>query len=77
MSTAFYRSLPTRSRALIAIAVLLDGQEAENYLLNDETHGNDLSRAANELLNLPIEIRMSFVGALLRDALAELKATGV
>lgn len=51
------------------MAVLLDGKEAEVYLGSDSHAGEDLMRAASELSEQPPELRMPFVGTLLREAL--------
>ena len=67
-----FRSLSPRNRALVAIAVLLDGHEAGVYLEFDAVHGAGLQRAAQELASQKPEVRMPLVGTLLRTALEEL-----
>ena len=69
MDAQKYRSLAARHRALVAIAVLLDGREASSYLEGDAENGLALSRAALDLATLDPELRMPFVGTLLRTAL--------
>jgi hypothetical protein len=72
MDTQRYRSLAPRQRALVAVAVLLDGREAGMYLENDAINGSGLQRAATELASLEPDLRMPFVGSLLRSALKEI-----
>ncbi len=67
-----FRALSARQRALVAVAVLLDGIEAGNYLENDATQGKSLKLAASDLASQPIEMRMPLVGTLLRVALEEM-----
>lgn len=67
-----FRSLRPEQRALVAVAVLLDGREAGMYLENDAINGEGLKRAALDLAGVAPELRMPLVGTLLRDALEEL-----
>ena len=60
-------------RALVAVAVLLDGREAENYLLHDGNSGMVLRDAARELAKHAPELRMPLAGTLLREALEEMQ----
>lgn len=68
-----YRSLSPRNRALVALAVLLDGHEAPVYLGNDATNGSDLHQAATDLSSQKPELRMPYVGSVLRMALEEME----
>ncbi len=68
-----FRALTPAARALVAVAVLLDGREAGLYLENDEQFGASLKRAADDLASLEIELRMAYVGTMLRAALEEHK----
>jgi hypothetical protein len=54
------------------VAVLLDGREAATFLENDATHGDVLKRAALDVASQDPELRMPFVGTMLRAALEEL-----
>lgn len=72
MDTQRFRSLSAEQRALVAVAVLLDGREAGMYLENDAVNGAGLKRAALDLAGVAPELRMPLVGTLLRDALEEL-----
>ncbi|RIL09920.1 MAG: hypothetical protein DCC75_05475 [Proteobacteria bacterium] len=72
MDAARFRSLTARQRALVAIAVLIDGREAGIYLENDSVNGAGLQRAALEIAAMEPEQRMPFVGTALRAALKEL-----
>ena len=67
-----FRSLLAKERALVAIAVLLDGREAAVYLENDALNGDRLKDAATQLALSSPEIRMPFAGTLLRQALGEM-----
>ena len=73
MDSQRFRSLAPRYRALVAVAVLLDGLEAGTYLENDAVNGSGLKRAAADLAGLNAELRAPFTGTMLRSALAELK----
>jgi hypothetical protein len=73
MSTEQFRKLSARDRALVAVAVLLDGNDAPAYLEADATKGPALKAAAQELAQLEHEMRMPFVGTQLRIALEELR----
>jgi hypothetical protein len=72
MDAQRYRSLSAEHRALLAVAVLLDGREAATFLENDATHGDVLKRAALDVASQDPELRMPFVGTMLRAALEEL-----
>lgn len=72
MDTQRFRALSPRHRALVAIAVLIDGHEGALYLENDAQHGHALKRAADELASLEVELRMPYVGSLLRNSLLEI-----
>ena len=72
MDAQLFRSLSPKHRALVAIAVLLDGREASVFLEGDALHGDRLRKAALELSDLEPELRMPFVGTMLRGALREI-----
>ena len=72
MDTQAFRKLSLRHQALVAVAVLLDGREAVVYLESDAINGAGLSRASDELAMMPPELRMPYVGTMLRAALAGL-----
>lgn len=72
MNTRRFRQLPARERALVAVAVLMDGNDAVSYLEPDARNGENLKAAAQELAQLEPEMRMPFVGTMLRLALEEL-----
>lgn len=69
MDSQRLRGLNPRQRALVAVAVLLDGREASVYLENDAVDGAVLKQAAEDLAQLDPELRMPFAGSLLRGAL--------
>ena len=67
-----FRSLSAFDRALVAMAVLFDGREAPVYLAYDASNGKGLERAAADLAEQEAELRMPYVGTLLRRALEEI-----
>ncbi len=71
-----FSSLSAQNRALVALAVLIDGHEAVNYLRSDSLLLDALSKAANELSELEPELRMPLAGTILREALQELERNG-
>ncbi|NLF24985.1 MAG: hypothetical protein GX589_04920 [Deltaproteobacteria bacterium] len=73
MDAKKFRVLPVEQRALVAMAVLLDGREAAVYLKNDAVNGAGLHRAALDLAGQPPDLRMPFVGTMLRMALQEME----
>jgi len=68
-----FRALSPRQRALVAVAVLMDGRESALYFKNDSVNSTGLERAAVELAGLDPEMRMPYVGTQLRIALEELE----
>lgn len=66
------KSLSARQRALVCVAVLLDGREAGMYLESDAVNGQGLKRVAHDLASIELELRMPFLGTVLRTALSEL-----
>ena len=75
MDSQRFRALTPRARALVAIALLLDGREAHAYLENDAISGTGMKRAALDLCDAEIELRIPFVGTMLRAALEEIEST--
>ena len=67
-----FRTLSPHHRALVAIAVLLDGREAGAFLENDAASGGVLSRAARDMSALPPDLRMPSVGTMLRSAIRDM-----
>ena len=67
-----FRSLGSLERALVAIGVLLDGRDALDYLSYDKERRSALVRAAEDLVELGVELRIPLAGTLLRKALDEL-----
>lgn len=72
MDARRFRALPARQRALVAVAVLLDGREAATFLQNDAENGEGLQKAALEVAGQEPDLRMPFLGSHLRSALQEL-----
>jgi hypothetical protein len=72
MDISAFHKLGARQRAMVAIAVLLDGFEAASYLESDSEKSDELQSAAMALSNLAPEVRMPLAGSLLRTAIEEL-----
>ncbi len=68
-----FSQLNNRERALVAIAVLLDGGEALEYLRIDRARGEALRLACEELLSFDLDMRLPYAGTALRRALEEAK----
>ena len=66
--------LSSRERALVAMAVLLDGREAVNVLAQDNSRGEILKKAVEELSAIAPDLRMPFIGSVLRMTLDEMRA---
>jgi hypothetical protein len=73
MSLSTWRSLAPRDRALVAVAVLIDGSDAATFLECDAENADELRRAAEELSALEVDARLAFVGTALRLALGEVE----
>jgi hypothetical protein len=67
-----FNNLSPHQKALVAVAVLLDGREAIAYLLGNRPEDILLRQAAEEISNLQPELRMPFIGTILRTAIKEL-----
>jgi hypothetical protein len=63
--------LSPKDRALVAVAVLVDGSDSKIYLESDSEKAEQLKLAAEELCQLEIDARVAFVGTVLRLALEE------
>jgi len=73
MSANVFQDLLPHDRALVALAVLLDGEDAARYVALVESKGERLEIAAAELMQMEFDIRLAFAGTMLRRALAEMK----
>lgn len=67
-------NLSSRQQALVAVGVLLDGEQAVQFLSTDKEPQGGLSSVAEELAKLAPELRVSLVGSILRRSLEELEA---
>jgi hypothetical protein len=63
--------LSPKDRALVAVAVLVDGSDSKIYLESDSEKAEQLKLAAEQLCELEIDARVAFVGTVLRLALEE------
>ncbi len=73
MSAKLFRGLPAHQRAIVAIAALLDGNEAGSVLSRDANFGEAFRQAAEELTRIELESRLQFIGTLYREALADME----
>lgn len=71
--TSRFRALSSRERAIVALAVLLDGFDSVDYLGADQERKVALQRAAKDLVELTPELRIPLLGTLLREAISALK----
>ncbi len=71
-----YLKLSAKDRALVAYAVLLDGIESATYIGDDPTD-EKFVKFASWFAKMPIEMRMPYLGSLLRMALSEMNAETV
>jgi hypothetical protein len=76
MDSQRFRALTPHNRALVAVALLLDGREAHTYLEIDAISGTGMKRAALDMCDADTELRIPFLGTMLRIALEELETTG-
>ena len=68
---SLFMTLSPRDRAFVAIAVLLDGSDAPDYVAIAAANGSTLRAAAEELLALDLDVRVPYAGTMLRFALEE------
>ena len=66
-----FRALGPREQSVVALAVLMDGVEAAEYLSSDKDRRTALARAAKDLAEFPLDLRLPLVGTLLRANIAE------
>jgi hypothetical protein len=76
MDAKRFRALSAHQRALVAVAVLLDGIESGEYLETDAVNGQGMKRAAVDLAGQHPELRMPYLASMLRAAMAELDQEG-
>lgn len=67
-----FRTLSDREKAIVAVAVLLDGRDAVDYLSSDKERHIALCRAAKDLAEIPADLRMPLLGSMLRKVLDDL-----
>lgn len=70
-----FMSLSNKERALVAVAVMLDGLDAVELLQSDKDRRQALTRAAADVAGIAPDLRLPLLGTLLRSALEELKRT--
>ena len=68
-----YRALPTKQKALVALAVLIDGHDAGQILASGSSREAKLADAADDLARLAPELRIPLLGSLLRRSLTALE----
>lgn len=70
--TSRFRALSNKEKALVAIAVLMDGFDAVDYFGADTDRKVALQRASKDLAELSPELRIPLLGTLLRQALSNI-----
>lgn len=68
-----FRALGKKEKCIVAIALLIDGPDALDYLSVDKDHGIAFERIAKDFLEMPTELRVSFLATTLRETLKELR----
>jgi len=71
MSTSAWAQLTPHERALVAVAVLIDGGDAGSILLLDSRRGELLKEAAMLFGSLELDARLPYMGTLLRRAIED------
>ena len=72
MDVQKFRALAAKQRALVAVAVLLDGRDAAVYLENDSESGAVLKRAAEDLAAQSLDLRVQLAATAYRSSLLEI-----
>lgn len=72
MDFSRFRALAPRQRALVSMAVMVDGQDAVQYLEHDAVHGEILGKVAASLASIDLELRIPLLGSLARQAFREI-----
>lgn len=67
-----FEALTPRERAVVAVAVLLDGHDAIDMLASDKERKGALCRAAKDLAELAPDLRLPLLGTLLREAISQI-----
>ncbi len=71
MSASAWEQLNPIERALVAVAVLIDGADAGSILLLDSKRGELLREAALYFGGLDLDARLPYMGTLLRRAVED------
>lgn len=72
MAVKFFQDISIAQQALVALAVLLDGRDASDYLAQDAEAGEILKEIAARLSKDELEMRLPLIGTLYREALIKL-----
>jgi hypothetical protein len=72
MAATLFRELTPQQRALVALAVLLDGRDAAEFLSQDIQLGEHFRAVIEQLTRDDLEMRIPFMGTLYREAIADL-----
>ena len=67
-----FEKLDPKLRALLAVALIVDGREAMDYLKIDSEHGASFRELIEELGALEPDLRIGLMGTILRRTLAEI-----
>ena len=62
----------SEDKALLALAVLLDGYDASDFLMGDREKGIFYAKMAKDLASIPVETRVLLLGTVLREVKNEI-----
>jgi hypothetical protein len=75
MSVKALKQLSAPEQAVVTLAVLLDGRDAADFLQCDQARP-ELSKVAEGLSGVALELRVPLLGSLYREALAVIERNG-
>jgi len=70
-----YRALGKKEKCIVALALLIDGLDALDYLAIDRDNHTAFLRAAKDFTEMSPELRIPFLGTILRETIVELKTS--
>ena len=69
-----FTNCDVEDKALLSLAVLLDGYDAADFLIIIKEKGSFYAKIAKELASIPVETRNLMLGTILREVKKELIA---
>ncbi|MBL7661551.1 hypothetical protein JNK13_02250 [bacterium] len=61
-----FHSLDPREQLVLALGILLDGNQVTEFIAADLERGAPLVKAAQEVLALPTDLQLQFLGTIIR-----------